>query len=161
MLGILSIPLFIIFWLSAEFSAFDLIVRPILAKLLASPLPVCSFVEALYLLILASLSRSDVEGVNLTFFFCYPCWSNKPRPHFAFVSISRSYFLSIFNMNVYWELFSANSLVSCSKSCIVGQCYYFGGSSSSQYYFFSHLFLLRLNFYCIYGLYRKFFQILV
>ena len=30
--------------------------------------PICRFLEAQYLLILASLSRSKVEGVNLTFF---------------------------------------------------------------------------------------------
>ena len=67
MFGILSIPLFIIFFPSAEFNAFDPIVSPMLAKLLANPLPVC-FLHALYLFILAILSRSDVDGVNLTFF---------------------------------------------------------------------------------------------
>ena len=61
MFGILSIPLFIIFLPSAEFTAFDPIFRPVLAKLLASPLPVCPFLEVLYLLILSSFSRSDVK----------------------------------------------------------------------------------------------------
>ena len=69
MFGKLSILLFIIFLSSAEFSAYDPILRPILAKLLASQLPVCPFLEALYLLTLASLSGSDVEGVSLTFVF--------------------------------------------------------------------------------------------
>ena len=44
-------PLFIIFLQTAEFSAFDPIVRPILAKSLTIPLPVCPFLESLYLLI--------------------------------------------------------------------------------------------------------------
>ena len=68
MFGILSIPLFILFFPMFELIACDPKFIPILAKSPAKPLPVCSFLEALYLLILASLSRSDVEGVNHTFF---------------------------------------------------------------------------------------------
>ena len=61
------------------------------------------------------------------------------------MSISRSYFPSILNVNLYRELFSATSLLSSGKSSTVGQCYYFWCSSSSQHYCFSHLVLLRLN----------------
>ena len=68
MFDILSIPLFIISSSIKEFSAFDPIVRQILAKSGPSPLPVCPFLEFLYLLILASLSRRDVQGAYLTFF---------------------------------------------------------------------------------------------
>ena len=53
-------------------------------------------------------------------------------------------FLAFLTLIFIGSFFSANSLVSCSKSCTVGQCYYFWRSSSSQHYFFSHLLVLLL-----------------
>ena len=67
MFGILLISLFIIFFPMFELSTCDPKFSPILAKFPVKPLPLCFFLESLYLLILPSLSRSDVEGVNFTF----------------------------------------------------------------------------------------------
>ena len=53
-------------------------------------------------------------------------------------------FLAFLTLIFIGSFFSANSLVSCSKSCTVGQCYYFWRSSSSQHYFFSYLPVLLL-----------------
>ena len=70
MLGIFSIPLFISFFPSTEFIAFEPIFSPRFAIVLASPLPGCNLLYFFFIIIILALSCVGIFAkLNLTLFF--------------------------------------------------------------------------------------------
>ena len=109
----------------------------------SNALPV-SFLDALYLLILANHSRSNVERVNLTFLLATLAGLVGPGP----ILLLFLFLGPIFPAFLTWMFigsFSANSLIPSNKICTVWESYYFLAMFFFSKNLFSQFLLLRLN----------------
>ena len=141
MFGILSMPLFINFLPKLEFTAFDPIVSPILAKSLAKPLPDCLFfILAYFFLIQRTLSCVADVGTNLSFFL-----AGTVSPVFIFVfldTIFLAFFIEMFIGSCFLLILSYLAV----KVVPSGKVTNLGGVLLALFFLSSSLFFIHLFF---------------